>query len=333
MPPRLNILGAGRSLAIRSRPSIASQQPRILNAVSRRGYADEKDQPPSGPNENVEGHVSEYEQEMSRITGGTKPDIGQGTPVQEILERDEEGKEKAPEVIKEEIDGSKASANDNLTTFANLLALGQMENIAAGGHGSDPVTVGHKYGIPQLPLASNLNFKRRYDPVVNQVTNLIMRHGKKSVAQRNMSFILNQLRTAPPPTPNPSRPLLPGSPPPSHLPLDPIGYLTLAIDSVAPLLRIRSQRGAAGGGAALQIPVPLGLQQRRRTAVQWILDAASKKKSRGSGKGQFAQRFADEIISVVEGKSGVWERRQLVHKTGTSARANLNYGVRGRRSL
>jgi small subunit ribosomal protein S7 len=140
-----------------------------------------------------------------------------------------------------------------------------------------------------------------------------------------MSFILNHLRTAPPPVPNPARPLLPGAPPPTHLPLNPIGYLTVAIDSVAPLLRIRSQRGAAGGGAALQIPVPLGLRQRRRQAVEWILDAANKKKSRGSGKNQFALRVADEIINVVEGKSSVWEKRQLVHKTGTSARANLNY--------
>lgn len=146
-----------------------------------------------------------------------------------------------------------------------------------------------------------------------------------------MSFILNHLRTAPPPTPNPARPLLPGAPLPSHLPLDPIGYLSLAIDSVAPLLRIRSQKGAAGGGAALQIPVPLGLRQRRRQAVQWILDAANKKTSRGSGRGQFAQRFAEEIISVVEGRSNVWEKRQLVHKTGTSSRANLNYKQFGRR--
>lgn len=146
-----------------------------------------------------------------------------------------------------------------------------------------------------------------------------------------MSFILNHLRTAPPPTPNPARPLLPGSPPPSHLPLNPILYLTLAIDSVAPLLRIRSQKGAAGGGAALQIPVPLGLRQRRRQAVQWILDAANKKGSRGSGRGQFAQRVAEEIVSVVEGKSGAWERRGLVHKTGTSARANLSYNQFRRR--
>ena len=145
-----------------------------------------------------------------------------------------------------------------------------------------------------------------------------------------MSYILNHLRTAPPPVPNSARPLLPGSPPPTHLPLNPIQYLTTAIDSVAPLLRIRSQKGAAGGGAALQIPVPLGVRQRRRQAVQWILDAASKKKSRGSGRGQFAQRFADEIISVVEGKSSVWDRRGLVHKTGVSARVNLKYSRRRR---
>jgi small subunit ribosomal protein S7 len=140
-----------------------------------------------------------------------------------------------------------------------------------------------------------------------------------------MSFILNHLRTAPPPKTNPARPLLPGSPPAAHLPLDPIRYLTIAIDSVAPLVRIRSQKGAAGGGAALQIPVPLGLRQRRRQAVQWILDAVKKKNSRGSGRGQFAQRVAEELIGCVEGRSSAWEKRALVHKNGTSARANLNY--------
>src|SRR6195952_5168096 len=111
-----------------------------------------------------------------------------------------------------------------------------------------------------------------------------------------MSFILNHLRTAPPPNTNPARPLLPGAPPASHLPLNPILYLTLAIDSVAPLLRIRSQKGAAGGGVALQIPVPLGQRQRRRTAVQWILTAASRRRDKGSGKGGFAQRVAEELV-------------------------------------
>lgn len=138
-----------------------------------------------------------------------------------------------------------------------------------------------------------------------------------------MALILQHLRTAPIPTIDPSRPLLPGAPPPSHLPLNPILYLTLAIDSVAPLLRIRSQRGAAGGGVALQIPVPLGQRQRRRIAVQWILSSASRRRNVGSGKGSFAQRIAAELISVVEGRSSVWERRNAVHKLGVSARANI----------
>lgn len=141
---------------------------------------------------------------------------------------------------------------------------------------------------------------------------------------QNMSFILNHLRTSPPPVPSPAKPLLQGAPTPAQLPLDPIAYLTLAIDSVAPLVRIRSQKGAAGGGASLQIPVPLGAKQRRRQAMQWIIDAASKKTSRGSGRGQFAQRIAEELIGVVEGRSGAWDKRLMIHKSGTAARANLN---------
>jgi small subunit ribosomal protein S7 len=146
-----------------------------------------------------------------------------------------------------------------------------------------------------------------------------------------MSFILNHLRTAPPPTPSATRPLLPGSPPTSHLPLNPILYLTLAIDSLAPLMRIRQQKGAAGGGVSLSIPVPLSLKQRRRQAIMWILDAASKKQSRGSGRGMFAQRVADEIVNVVEGKSSAWEKRAVVHKVATASRVNLNYKKMGRK--
>ena len=138
-----------------------------------------------------------------------------------------------------------------------------------------------------------------------------------------MAMILTHLRTASPPAVNPNRPLLPGAPPASHLPLNPVLYLTLAIDSVAPVLRIRSQKGAAGGGVALPIPVPLGLKQRRRQAVQWILDAASKRETLASGRGGFAQKVAEEIIAVVEGRSGVWDRRGGVHKLGVSARANV----------
>jgi small subunit ribosomal protein S7 len=85
MPPRLNIFGVSRSLAIRPRPSIASRQPRILPVVSQRGFADEKDSNPSkGPNEAGLGHVSEEAADLGRVMGETQPDLGQGTPVQDV---------------------------------------------------------------------------------------------------------------------------------------------------------------------------------------------------------------------------------------------------------
>lgn len=211
----------------------------------------------------------------------------------------------------------------------SMIPSSEQRAVYAGG--VNVPAVGHKFPIPDMTDRKPHHAdKYRYDEVVNQVTNLIMQHGKKATAQRNMAHILTVLRTAPPPTYNPSRPLLPGAPPASHLPLNPVLYLTLALDSIAPLLRIRSQRGAAGGGVALQIPVPLGLRQRRRQAMMWILDVVSKKKSRGSGNNTFAQRLAEEFISVVEGRSGVWTRRDAIHKLGTTARSNLSFGSRRR---
>lgn len=220
---------------------------------------------------------------------------------------------------------------------------------------------GHIFGLPELPLPSTSNLKHRYDPVVEQVTNLMMKDGKKSVAQRvcpsvplclndlcatygtsfiehllilrlqRMAMILERLRTAPPPSADPKHPLVPGAPPTNHLPLHPILYLTLAIDSVAPLLRIRSQRGAAGGGVALQIPIPLNVRQRRRTSIMWILDAACKRRSNSSGRTMFADKVADELIAIVEGRSGVWDKRGGIHRLGVAARANLSFNNRGRR--
>jgi small subunit ribosomal protein S7 len=81
------------------------------------------------------------------------------------------------------MDTTKASA-EKPTSLKNQYALGQMENIALGGHGFDPVGDGHKFGLPDLPIPPRANLHHRYEPVISQVTNLLMKHGKLSVAQR-----------------------------------------------------------------------------------------------------------------------------------------------------
>lgn len=51
-----------------------------------------------------------------------------------------------------------------------------------------PATPGLKFEMPTLPLPKDGHIKHRYDPVVDQVTNLLMMDGKKSAAQRVRDF-------------------------------------------------------------------------------------------------------------------------------------------------
>ncbi|KAF2220481.1 ribosomal protein S7 domain-containing protein [Elsinoe ampelina] len=301
-------------------------------------------------------HVSEEAAKMAKMTGGEGPDLEQGTPVQDILKEDKEAQKDAPQVLKDSIKSKQSPPKPQSRPFSTYARRQQDMQMHQGepelpppdflqtsqapvedlthfnlAQDSSLTEEGVKFGLPDLPIPARNHKDYRYDPVVDQVTNLMMRHGEKAKAQRNMSNILQFLRTSPPPTYSPQRPLMPGAPPAAHLPLHPVLYLTLALDSLAPLMRIRSQRGAAGGGAALQIPVPLTVRQRRRQAFKWILDSASKKPNKGTGKWDFSRRVADEIIAVVEGKSALWERRTGVHKVATTARSNLGFGQRGGR--
>lgn len=132
-----------------------------------------------------------------------------------------------------------------------------------------------------------------------------------------MTVILDYLRTSPAPQTHPKRRLIAGTPFTS-LPLNPIQYLNLVVDSVAPLVKIKQYKGLAGGGKALPVPTPLGLSQRRRLAIKWIIDASEKRRD-----SKLANRVAQEIVAVAEGRSSVWEKREQIHKVGTGTRANV----------
>lgn len=75
------------------------------------------------------------------------------------------------------------------------------------------------------------------------------------------------------------------------------------------------------------IPSPLNIRQRRRQALVWISAAADKR----SDRARLAERFADEVVAVVEGRSAAWERRSQVHRMAILARANV--AVQGRRRV
>ena len=107
--------------------------------------------------------------------------------------------------------------------------------------------------------------------------------------------------------------------------MDAIAYLTCAIDSTAPVLKLQSRKGYLGGGATAQIPMALPIRQRRRLAICWLRDAAEKKAGAPS---PFPKRFAEEVISVVEGRSSAWERRLTLHRAGVAGRIYLSQAPR-----
>ncbi|KAF2434616.1 ribosomal protein S7 [Tothia fuscella] len=354
MPPRINLLSASKALPFRPRapmerwrPSMGPQLQQLRlysNPQKDLPVAETTNEAPNTDDPSGIPHVSEEAAAMSKIAGEPGPDLSTGTPIEEIVQGDKEAQEKLPKVMKDAINAAKKPSGSRGFSTSTRVRL-DVASESGGGEsvestiisaGTAPLSMskdatGVKFGLPALPLPKDFNLHHRYDPLIEQFTGLLIQDGKKGVAQRNVSAILSHLRTSPPPQLSPSRSLLPGHPPPSALPLNPILYLTLAIDSIAPLLRIRSLRGAAGGGTALQVPVPLGVKQRRRKAIMWILEAASNRKSRGSGKNMFAQKVAETVVSVVEGKSDLWAKRDTIHKQGVSARANMNLRQLGRR--
>jgi small subunit ribosomal protein S7 len=80
--------------------------------------------------------------------------------------------------------GEGSAQNAESQNPINQLALDQLQMASYGLDPFDPNLVGHKYGLPELPIAPNMRAKHRYDPVVEQMTRLIMRDGKLSKAQR-----------------------------------------------------------------------------------------------------------------------------------------------------
>lgn len=116
-----------------------------------------------------------------------------------ILKRQgEEAKEKAPKVMQQGLDKSMKGSRSYSTTTrkrAELQADPQpaddmIMNYQQTGEGlmnrssTDLGGEGHIFGLPALPMPRNMHLRRREDPMVEQVTKLILQSGKLSKAQR-----------------------------------------------------------------------------------------------------------------------------------------------------
>ena len=106
------------------------------------------------------------------------------------MKNDKEAQEKLPKVmrdaLKNKASNSAPKGSRSYSTTTTPISGQQLDMGLVDFNPSKtaPEIPGAKFPLPVLPLPREDRLKERYEPLVDQVTNLLMRHGRKSVAQR-----------------------------------------------------------------------------------------------------------------------------------------------------
>ncbi len=98
---------------------------------------------------------------------------------------------------------------------------------------------------------------------------------------------------------------------------DPIDIFEKALESVAPVLEVKSRRV---GGATYQVPVEVRPSRRQALAMRWLVDSA-----RARSEKSMAARLAGELVDAAEGRGAAVRRREEAHRMAEANRAFSHY--------
>jgi small subunit ribosomal protein S7 len=127
--------------------------------------------------------------------------------------------------------------------------------------------------------------------------NMVMRDGKKSVAETIIYGALNQIAGK-------------GS-------SDPLSVLDKALDNVRPMVEVKSRRV---GGATYQVPVEVRSIRRTTLAMRWVLDAARKRSEKS-----MPLRLAGELMDAAESRGAAVKKREDTHRMAEANKAFAHY--------
>lgn len=133
--------------------------------------------------------------------------------------------------------------------------------------------------------------------LVGKLINLVMKKGKKSVAENIVYGTLDILK--------------------NRTKEDPLKVLEKAIDNVRPLLETKSRRV---GGATYQVPVEVPEQRSISLGMRWLVKFAADR----SGK-SMQEKLAAEILDALANKGGAVKKREDTHKMAEANRAFAHY--------
>lgn len=132
---------------------------------------------------------------------------------------------------------------------------------------------------------------------VARFINMVMRSGKKSVAERIVYGALDQVS--------------------SKVGKDALETFEKALENVQPMVEVKSRRV---GGATYQVPVEVRSDRGMALAMRWLSDAARNRSEKSMG-----MRLASEILDAAENKGSAVKKREDTHRMAEANKAFAHY--------
>ena len=127
--------------------------------------------------------------------------------------------------------------------------------------------------------------------------NMIMRSGKKSVAEKIVYGALNEIQ--------------------EKKREDALEVFNKALENVRPIVEVRSRRV---GGATYQIPIEVRTDRSRTLAMRWLVDSAKKR-----GEKNMGLRLAGELLDAADNRGAAMKKKEDTHKMAEANKAFSHY--------
>ena len=147
---------------------------------------------------------------------------------------------------------------------------------------------------PKRPIVTDPVYA---SPVVTQLVNKILLHGKKSTAEAIVYGALEGCR--------------------EKTGTDPVQTLRRALANVRPTLEVRSRRV---GGATYQVPVEVKPARANTLALRWLVGF-----SRARREKTMTERLMNEILDASNGLGAAVKKREDTHKMAEANKAFAHY--------
>lgn len=135
------------------------------------------------------------------------------------------------------------------------------------------------------------------DQVLAKFINMIMRSGKKSVAEKIVYGALDEIKL--------------------KKKEDALEVFSKALANVRPIVEVRSRRV---GGATYQIPIEVRTDRSQTLAMRWLVDSAKKR-----GEKNMGLRLAGELLDAADNRGSAMKKKEETHKMAEANKAFSHY--------